>query len=686
MNTKNFDLYIDESGRFEDLTEKDPSMSLVGGVLMPQGTITEARAKLLSPEAVHCCKKYDKRYLDVLETLRQNGTRFVIFQNQEQTQVLNGDTTYLNILAEGLVQLLSALPLEYPNDTVHVNVVIATKKNMAKGHGIVGTNQYKERVQEKVELAKYRSNAVLCEYELHFGDARKKREFDFADIVCNTYFTQNGYKHGKKKFTDEERVRIGKIFDGQYIYSVFESATISYLKQLLVDGNYSEMVYQICTLTKLQNVANLHRELLKRIAALSPTERAVIFQHLSLQIRLYVDRRLFTDGISFAESYQNRFLFRLQKSSEELEKEVGFWLFDTDFYIVTMYNHLGAVSKCAEYLKRCNDNIHVINRSWEHIDYYFNFRIRELNCLKGCFDFEAVQEKAKQLINVLTNAKELFGMIDSGSDAADAPKSELLGKAYGLLLETYLNLVGNQPALLEEALGVSDRAMQEFTAEQDLQRQKQNRSTLLLVAGRPAEALDWLLIVFDLSVENEDALDAFIACVYQQPKQPMQFPLWHYTDVMLALSEAGDPLGRKMFEALTHSEAFTRDIKNTEADSMGDGYPRNLTLWNLSRYYRMTGAVKAADAYFVRARNITKKDPVKATLYSFSLSMEADTLKWRVQKGEAKAKQAYGEMERTVKTFCARKDVPDAMKRHFMQCADSDPLTYLANCSRAYLR
>ena len=682
MNTRNYDLYIDESGRFEDLKEKEPSMSLVGGIILPQGTITEARAKLLPPEAVHCCEHYDKRYLDVLETMRQNGARYVIFQNQEQTQVLNGDTTYLNILSEGLVQLLSALKLEYPNDTVHVNVVIATKKNMVEGRGIVGTDQYKERVREKVELAKYRSKAVLCEYELHFGDARKKHEFDFADIVCNTYFTQNG----KKKFTDEERARIVKIFAGQYIYSVFESATVSYLKQLLVDGNYSEMVYQICTLTKLQNVTSLHRELLKRVTAVSPTERAVIFQHLSLQIRLYVDRRLFTDGIRFAENYKNRFLFHLQKSSEELGREVGFWLFDTDFYIVTMYNHLGDINKCAEYLKRCNDNIHVINRSWEHIDYYFNFRIRELNCLKGCFDFEAVQEKAKQLIDVLTNARELFSMIDSGSHAADAPKSELLGKAYGLLLETYLNLVGNQPVLLEQALTVSDLAMQEFSAVHDLQRQKQNRSTLLLVAGKPAEALDWLLSVFDLSMENENALDAFIACVYQQPEHPMQFPLWHYTDVMLALGEAGDPLGRKMFEALTRSEAFTRDIKNTDADGMGDGYPRNLTLWNLSRYYRMTGAVKAAEAYYARARNITKKDAGKVTLYSFSLSMEADTLKWRVQKGEVKAKPAYAEMERTIKAFCARKDVPDAMKRHFMQCADEDLLTFLTNCSRAYLR
>ena len=77
---------------------------------------------------------------------------------------------------------------------------------------------------------------------------------------------------------------------------------------------------------------------------------------------------------------------------------------------------------------------------------------------------------------------------------------------------------------------------------------------------------------------------------------------------------------------------------------------------------------------------------VAAVLYSFSLSMEADTLKWRVQKGEVKAKPAYAEMERTIKAFCARKDVPDAMKRHFMQCADEDLLTFLTNCSRAYLR
>ncbi len=679
MSIRSFDFFMDESGKFDDMAGKNQSMSLVGGILVPHDTLTAAREKLL-PEPVHCCERYDKRYLDVLETMQQNGAQFVIFQNEEQIQVINGDTTYLNILAEGLVRLLSDLKLKYPNDTVHVNVAIATRKNTAEGYGIIGTEQYKARVEERVELAKYRSNAAICEYELRFGDARKQREFDFADIVCNTYLTRNG----RKKFTDEDRARIEKIYSGQCIYSVFESATVSYLKQLLAEEHYSEMACHICTLTKAQDVASLHKELLKRIIADSPTGREVLFRNLSLQIRLYVDQRLFTDGIVFAENYKNRILLHLQKTSEAMKKEAAFWLFDTDFYIVTMYNHIGNVSKCAEYLNRCNDNIHVVSRSWEHIDYYFNFRIRELNCLKGCFDFEAVQEKAQQLIDVLSNAKELFGMIEPNN--ANASKSELLGKAYGILLETYLNQVGNHPELLEKALVTSDLAMEEFSSVSDLQRQKQNRSTLLLAAGKPVEALDWLLRVFDLSMTSVDALETLIGCIYQQPNHPMQFPLWHYTDVMLALGKSGDPMGRKMFEALNRSEAFNRDIKNTDADNAGDGYPRNLTLWNISRYHRMTGNAKAADAYFTRARNITKKDAEKVTLYSFSLSMEADRLLWRVQKGEEKAKQAQAEMERTVKSFCERKNVPDAMKRHFMQCEHDDPVTYLTNCSRAYLR
>ncbi len=685
MARKNFDLFIDESGDFNDAAGKDKpyqSMSLVGGILVEQGKLTNALVTSLLPEPVHCCKNYEKRFLDVLEEMRQAGAKFIIFQNKEQIQIVNGDTTYLNILAEGLVQLFQDLKLNAPKEIVHVNVQIAVRKNTDIGSGIIAIEEYKKRVDEKVQLIKYRKKAELCEYELHFGDARVIRQFDLADIICNTFFTRNG----TKKFTDEDRARIEQLYDKHHIYSVFEGATVGYLKQLLSEERFSEMICQICSQQNLQGVVDLYEKLLERITAATPTEREIYFKNLSLQIRLYIDHREFTEGIAFADNYKSRILLRLQALSDSLKKEVGFWLFDTDFYIVTMYNHIGAVSKCAEYLKLCNDNIQVVSRSWEHIDYYFNFRIRELNCLKGCFDFETVLEKAEQLIHVFSGAKELFEIIDTDCGTTDEIKSELLGKAYGIQLETYLNLVENHPERLEKAVEASESAMKEFSAKSDLQRQYQNRCALLLAVHQPKEALDWLMRVFDLNTADQDAMSAFIKFVYQKPQNPMQFPLYHYTRVMAALGKDDKPLGQRMFDALQRSSDFQEDIKNNEADNAGDGYPRNLILWNISRWHDMNGSTKAADEYLNRAVKITKKNPGKVTMHSFSISMEAEGLLRRVQKGVLKENKARIEIDRIVNDFCGRADVPDTMKRHFRQCTDDNLTKYLMNLSCAYLK
>ncbi len=684
MESRKFDLFLDESGSFDNDAQNSDEykyMSLVGGLLCEQGMLTNALVQSLLPKPVHCCKHYAKRYLDALEALRRMGAQLVIFQNVEQIQVVNGDVTYLNILTEGLFQLLTKLKLSYPDDTVQVNVYIATRKKMSSASGIIDAKDYISRVEEKMAIAKYRANVEPCGYSLQFGDARKVRQFDFADIICNTYFTRNA----RKKFTDGDRVRIEALYANQYVYRVFEGAVVAQLKQLLSEGRCSEMIYQISTLPNLFGVKELHEELLRRIAAASAPERAVFFQNLALQIRLYIDRRLFSAGIEFAENYKKYFLFRLRDVSDALAQEVAFWIFDTNFYIITLYNHIGNVAKCAEYLEICNQSIRVINHSWEHIDYYFNFRIRELNCLKGCFAFDAVLEKVNKLLDVLSSAKELFDMIDTSDGTTGGLRSELLGKAYGVKLETYINLVGRHPELLDEAIKTSDLAMAEFTAANDLQRQYQNRSMLMLAAGKPEEALDWLLRVYDLKASEEGALDTFLACVYRKPKEPMQFPLWHYADVMLALGQAGSPQGKQMFDALMRSDAFRSDITNTEADASGDGYPRNMTLWCLSRWYRMTGSVKAAEAYYNRAMTITQKEKSKVTMYTFSISMLADHLLWEIEKNGLKAKQAGTQMARCVSTFCAR-EIPEPMRRHFEQCEDADVTTYLTNCSTAYLK
>lgn len=681
MSKKVLQFYIDESGSFmDDAPEKmkhPEEMSLVGGYLFDPTRIPYSYIEKLLPYKVHCCQEYKKYYINALETAFSDGARFVIFENKERIKVVNGDVTYLNIISEGLVQLLSYLPLEYPNQELRVEIYVATRKAMSGGTGIIQNKEYISRLSEKIFIAAHRNKAAICDYELNFADARYSKLHDLADIVCNTYMTRNR----KNKFSDEEKARINAVYDTNYIYSVFEDATVGYLKQLLSEARYSEMMYQICTFPTLVGITDLRNKLLAQVIKSYSTERKAYFSYISLQIGLYNDRRMYNEGICFAENYKQYILNPLLESGQIPRNEMDFWIFDTNFFILTMYDHIGNASMCEKYLDICNANIGSINHSWEHIDYYFRYRIRELNCLMGRFDFNAVIEKANNLIDIFSSAKDLFGMIETYDGTINTLQSELLGKVYGVKLEAYINLLVRKPELFEATLETSDKALAEFCDPADLQRQYQYRCSLMLVAGKTDEALICLLKSYDMSLEQKDVFGVFVTNAYGGRTNSDAFALWHYTNVMVALGKEGKTIGNEMYKALNESKQFVDDLKNIDKG----GYPWNMILWNMSRWYRMTGSVKAADAYYVRALAITKDRPEQVTMYSFSLSMLADFISWDIKKNHMTLVQAKKEMSKAFDCF-EKLHVPESMIKHFRIEDDIDFKDSLIAISNAYLK
>ena len=51
---------------------------------------------------------------EILNQAEQMG-EFVIFQNYNKARIINSTVTYVNIMADGIVQLLSRLVLENPH-------------------------------------------------------------------------------------------------------------------------------------------------------------------------------------------------------------------------------------------------------------------------------------------------------------------------------------------------------------------------------------------------------------------------------------------------------------------------------------------------------------------------------------------------------------------------------------------
>ena len=151
MKKIRFELYIDESGSFEDAASSDfhpKEASLVGGILVDAGYLSESKVESLLPQHIHSCEQDSKGReicLAALGTVTSEGARFVIFENKERISIINGDTTYLNIISEGLVRLFSDLALEYPEQEISVDVTVALRKNVSAGRGIISTQEYRKR-------------------------------------------------------------------------------------------------------------------------------------------------------------------------------------------------------------------------------------------------------------------------------------------------------------------------------------------------------------------------------------------------------------------------------------------------------------------------------------------------------------------------------------------------------------
>ena len=633
MGLKYLELYLDESGDFNEGKENhSPSEtpSMVGGLLCSSGWMTQERIREdFHGQRSHACSKYKSSYLPLLQKAKDDGCRFVVFENTEKIRVINSDFTYINIISEGLVHLFQDLQIEF-QDGVSLKVVVAQRGMSIK--------EYETRLKEKVIMALGRNHLDGMDYELKISDARTDRRLNYPDLICNTWFTKDRtvMKNGTAtaKFDPEQRALIRDLYDTQWIYSVFHDVAFAVLNQLLTERHYGEAMFKICTLSRQRAFLKAKNKVIRGIEAADTYEQDTWFTQMSLLIGQYNRLWRYKDGIEIAENYIRYFLGSLKREGH-LKEVIPFWLFDTYYYLLTMYEHIGNTTKCQEYLRLCNDNIVGINQTWEHIDYYFGFRIRELNVLMGRFAFSDVLRRAKELEQIFLKARDWFSLIQAHDSEEKTVRSELLGKVYGVQLEAAINLLRLHPEMYGEAEALSDKAIAEFVDFRDISRQYQMRCLLLVESQHPREA--YRLLLKSVGAEDgEPSVQTFLEKAFALPNGAYDFHLWHFSNVMLLLMEKQDPFGRKMFEALKKDHRFWRSLDNEEKG----GHPWNLVLWNAARCFRMERDHASYMELYRRAVAISCENKDKAAMMTFAISMSAEQLLWYRRNGKWNARNA----------------------------------------------
>src|SRR5690625_45959 len=168
------ELWLDESGDFESDDQEHLNPSLVGGVLVERGAITEEIAReMIGKDFVHYNKEPGTKNIELLKKIKALNDHFVVFENKERLKIIDSDTTYLNVLAEGIIRLLLHLSAVYGNFQLHI--LIATRKNTVEERGIIDKDRYEYRLRERiiVNLAKnVLTRKNKCDYSIDFDDAR----------------------------------------------------------------------------------------------------------------------------------------------------------------------------------------------------------------------------------------------------------------------------------------------------------------------------------------------------------------------------------------------------------------------------------------------------------------------------------------------------------------------------------
>lgn len=614
------ELWLDESGDFKNDQNVKLNPSLVGGVLVQESVIDEAAAeKILGKSFVHFTDEVGGYNIDILENMKDKGAEFVIFQNAERVTIIDSDTTYLNVLAEGIIQLL--LQLSAAHGDFELQILVATKKNMNKGYGIISPEEYERRLRERIIVGLARKALTKendWKYKIRFDDARINKKLMLADGVCNTYLTRTS-----GKFTPSQKETIIQLYKTELVFSFFENNIEKEILRWITEGNLSDAIFQIFTAADLENKEYFLGLVLNRLKELDDHSKKIQLSQLSSKIQtlIKIDRKyLFIKPI--LEEIQANLLPKLEEKGIQ---SVEFHL-DIILFLYTIYTHEGSIqaetqdTKFLTYLPLVEDIM-------TKFKYYNLYKIRkgvhEKNMLKM---YDSIDNLSKA-IKVLEDMIQMTEMLEDETLTGDISKIryEELGKAYGTRGQAYSALIHDDSDYLQFAIRDFDHALEHFSIWDDKERQYLYKSLAYCEGKLFHEALEQLFRACQLTF-NHDQYN-FKELLDYLKGQKVHRVIFKYSSFfkIMAYAKASDEnrLADAMFDSLNQSGVTTNYIRKQYEGP----HPMQFIYWYMASYSMLKGKRKLANQYLDEAIDKCNSLPMGAITFKIlQLGMLAEKI------------------------------------------------------------
>ncbi len=651
MAPVDLDLFLDESGLFNDITSNDRRSSLVGGLLTPGGTLTEEQAKNILLTAcqtsginwsgrgtLHANKlPRDKFPIMALSVARQLTARQVIIfiiENTERLQIVDPNITYLNMLAEGITQLFSTLNARYEQISLSIEAAIRMVEDKQHPGSLtdIKSEEYTTRLQERLHWAWLRRGITDGSSKWHMnnfiiGSARDENRLMLADVLCHAWFCRN------TKFSGDQRIELQTLLDEHgYVYTVLEHGTISAIERLMAAGDLSEAFYEICTSLLQEQRFNNRRtaeklykilpQLVNRLVELPTAGRNYQLNTIKGRINYIINVDKQYNQALFLLYLLNTHLLRPLKDSPAAaleETSIELMKLEISSAVLAIANHRGCINKAEQLIHEIKQIIPKLAGQWENFRHIIEFLFYESVHLNNCYDFNKTIKLMDTLEKFYNDTIELYP-IALPEIFPENLKSDLKGKILGNRLQAYMFKGRLDPAYYGPARSESDAALTEFTGFNDRSRHYMYRCQIETDAGSLIAAQHYLAQGVDKKQQVLDLPEIAAALAGDQHRE-YDFGLMQYARLMAAAANAG-----QQDLAATMEQAWQKNDLDNHPVLQGDfkDHPVEIITWKKGSYYLATGSIKAGLDWHNRSLEICFYDKDNLTLQTIGLGVLAE--------------------------------------------------------------
>lgn len=597
-NMSVFEIWLDESGNFYDESKSSTRVpSLVGGVVLKGKQFTENSAKeiLGTSKPVHAAELYHKDLEVMIDAslykLKQLEIFPVVFENRERVSIVDAQTTYLSVFAEGIMQLIQDLSLELSDNAVfnlHIARRMYKKDNMLNR---MKDEEYISRLQERILLMKIknytRSNQNDFKINIEIGSAREDRRLMVSDLICHAWYSK------KYKFSTKLQEKIENHLEG-CVYTIIEPGGIASIRTKIKDRAYAEGLYEWighyhellesknATKENINKLMVLKESICSGISRLNRSERNMQLGILANHIKALVNySRKYQLAMSFFSIFFGEVIPSLNKrglNTQKLEAEAR-------FSRLTSAANLGEIPIVEEEIMQIEILIQGLSNRWENLDFISEYYIRKAAYLYAVLDYNQSVTLMNKMEEMVSGIAEISVSIlsDEFKTGEGTVNSTLLGKIYGLRSQTYLRMGYMDENFLNLAENDCNQALKHFDSPSDKVRHFQTLAQIS--CQRKDFHKSEKCFTKSLSIPTDSSYETVISEMLKQTYHDKVFSLLHYITILFNAFLNG----KKDFA----SSRFLLLKKRIELMELQDSkYPLNIVLFRIGACQIFTGETK----------------------------------------------------------------------------------------------